>query len=257
MTEKSSNEWDLSDDESETEDTTNQQQGRFFPRLECSHAAQSMYGELLVLESDSEPEETTVRVSRPYGSCKGGSKLSALVTTSPQKGILKDKKSVAMTLSKEEQKKRVRFSLEGKSPIDTNDHSDLSSNEDDTAVEMEAGDSDEDEFAETDDLGEIKKIVGVYVTITDALIINASDMEDSDDLSEQSDDGYIETESSSEDSEEEMEGESEDEATTPLLAAASANDGASHTYVPPHLRDGRTSKNQERLRKTVQGLINR
>ena len=94
--------------------------------------------------------------------------------------------------------------------------------------------------------------MGVYVTITDAL--NASDMEDSDDLSEQSDDGYMETESSSE---EEMEGESEDEATTPLLAAASANDGASHTYVPPHLRDGRTSKNQEKLRKTVRGLINR
>ena len=90
------------------------------------------------------------------------------------------------------------------------------------------------------------------MSLTDAL--NASDMEDSDDLSEQSDDGYMETESSSE---EEMEGESEDEATTPLFAAASANDGASHTYVPPHLRDGRTSKNQEKLRKTVQGLINR
>ena len=139
----------------------------FFSPLECSHAAQSMYGELLVLESDSEPEETTVRVSRPYGSCKGDSKSSALATAPPQKGILKDKKSAAMTLSKEEQKKRVRFSLEGKSPVDTNDPSDSSSNEDDTAVEMEAGDSDEDEIVETDDLGEIKRltlIVGVNVT---------------------------------------------------------------------------------------------
>ena len=56
-----------------------------------------------------------------------------------------------------------------------------------------------------------------------------------------------------------MEGESEEGegTTTPLLAAGSANDGASHTYVPPHLREGRTSQNQERLRKTVQGLINR
>lgn len=89
-------------------------------------------------------------------------------------------------------------------------------------------------------------------TLIDAL--DAIDMDDSDDLSEQSDDGYIETESSGE---EEMEGESEGGDTTPLLAAASANDGASHTYVPPHLRDGKTSKNQERLRKTVQGLVNR
>lgn len=93
-----------------------------------------------------------------------------------------------------------------------------------------------------------------------SIVTDALDVEDSIDSSEQSDDGYIETDSSSE---EEMEGESEeDEAegtTTPLLAAASANDGASHTYtyVPPHLRDGRTSQNQERLRKTVQGLINR
>lgn len=78
-------------------------------------------------------------------------------------------------------------------------------------------------------------------------------MEDSDDLSEQSDDGYIETSSSSE---EEMERESEDEGI-PDLAAASANDGAIHTYVPPHLREVKASKNQERLRKTVQGLINR
>ena len=54
-----------------------------------------------------------------------------------------------------------------------------------------------------------------------------------------------------------MEEESEDGGTTPLLAAASVNDGASHTYVPPHLREERTSKNQEKLRKTVQGMINR
>ena len=56
-----------------------------------------------------------------------------------------------------------------------------------------------------------------------------------------------------------MEGESENgEGTiTPSLAAASANDGASNMYVPPHLREGRTSQNQERLRKAVQGLINR
>lgn len=208
---------------------------------------------LCAIESDSESEETTVKVSRPRGVCRRGGVVSSesIASAAPQKGILKDKKAAAMTLTKEEQKKRVRFSLEGKSLADTSDHSDSSSDEDDAAVEMEAGNSDDDEIIETHDLGEISNS-GVYVTIIDAL--DTIDMEDSDDLSEQSDDGYIETESSTE---EEMEGESEDEGTTPMLAAASANDGASHTYVPPHLREGRTSKNQERLRKTVQGLINR
>jgi hypothetical protein len=177
--------------------------------------------------------------------------VASPAATTPQRGILKDG---AMALMKEEQKKSVRFSLEGRSPVDeTIDHTDSSSNEDDIAVEMEA---DSDKVAETDDSGEIKgsnRVLLCHSIITDAL-----DIEDSIDSSEQSDDGYIETDSSSE---EEMEGESEEGegATTPLLAAASVNDGASHThtYVPPHLRDGRTSQKQERLRKTVQGLINR
>ena len=79
-------------------------------------------------------------------------------------------------------------------------------------------------------------------------IHDAVDLEDSDDPSEQSDlgsdDGYIETESSGE----EMEMEKEVEV---------ADDCASHTYVPPHLREEKKSRNKERLRKTVQGLINR
>ena len=91
--------------------------------------------------------------------------------------------------------------------------------------------------------------------VTDAF--DTVDMEDSDDSSEQSDlgsdDGYIETDSSGE----EMEGEGEGEAESEGEAAASASDSASHTYVPPHLREEKRSKNLEKLRKTVQGLINR
>lgn len=123
---------------------------------------------LSVLESDSEPEETTVRVSRRRGGMhrKEGvvafsGKSTGSTASAPQKGILKDKKAApaAMTLTREEQKKRVRFSLEGKSPADTTDHGDSSSDEDDdaAAVEMEAEDSDDDDFIiETDDLGEIR-----------------------------------------------------------------------------------------------------
>ena len=72
------------------------------------------------------------------------------VTTTPR-GILKDG---TLTLINEEQKKRVRFSLEGRPLADTTDHTDSSSNEGDTAaVEMKAGDSDSDEIT---DSGEIK-----------------------------------------------------------------------------------------------------
>lgn len=71
------------------------------------------------------------------------------VASAPQKGILKDKKVSAVTLTKEEQKKRVRFSLEGKSLADTSDHGDSSSNEDDAVVEME------DEITDTHDPGNI------------------------------------------------------------------------------------------------------
>ena len=75
------------------------------------------------------------------------------VTTTPR-GILKDG---TLTLTIEEQKKRVRFSLEGRSLADTTDHTDSSSNEDDAAaVEMKDGDSGSDEITETDDSGEIK-----------------------------------------------------------------------------------------------------
>lgn len=86
---------------------------------------------------------------RKRGVVSGQSVASPAAT--PQRGILKDG---AMALTKEEQKKRVRFSLEGRSPADdTIDHTDSSSNEDGIAVEMEA---DSDEVAETDDSGEIK-----------------------------------------------------------------------------------------------------
>ena len=74
------------------------------------------------------------------------------VATTPR-GILKDG---TLTLINEEQKKRVRFSLEGRSLADTTNHTDSSSSEGDTAVEMKAGDSDSDEITETDDSGEIK-----------------------------------------------------------------------------------------------------
>ena len=74
------------------------------------------------------------------------------VATTPR-GILKDG---TLTLTNEEQKKRVRFSLERRSLADTTDHTDTSCNEGDTAVEMKARDSDSDEITETDDSGEIK-----------------------------------------------------------------------------------------------------
>ena len=77
-------------------------------------------------------------------------------------------------------------------------------------------------------------------------------MEDSDDSGELSDDGYIETESSGEEVEREEEGK-----VTPQAATARASDDTGHTYIPPHLRERKVSKNQERLRKSVQGLINR
>ena len=104
-------------------------------------------------ESDSEPEETTVRVSQPCSMhCQGGVVSGNSVASAPQKGILKDKKVSAVTLTKEEQKKRVRFSLEGKLPADTSDHGDSSSEEDDAVVEIE---DDEDEITDTHDPGNI------------------------------------------------------------------------------------------------------
>ena len=111
---------------------------------------------LFVSESDSEPEEASIGVSRPHhrGSVRrtGGVVSGKSAATTPR-GILKDG---TLTLTNEEQKKRVRFSLEGRSLADTTDHTDTSSNEDDIAVEMKAGDSDSDEITKTDDSGEIK-----------------------------------------------------------------------------------------------------
>ena len=83
--------------------------------------------------------------------------MSAIDT--PQKGILKDVKVAdIMRKAKEEKRKRVRFSVEGKSLAgegDTVDHSDLGSTEDGDEVDMEAGDSDQDEIVDSLDPGKL------------------------------------------------------------------------------------------------------
>ena len=103
---------------------------------------------MMIAESDSEPEEATVRVLRPRNTHRQDGVVSGgkSVTSAPQRGILKAKKPTAATtktmdkLTKEERKKRVRFSLEGKS-LTSNDVSDSSSNEEGgVVVEMESGD---------------------------------------------------------------------------------------------------------------------
>lgn len=219
---------------------------------------------MVIAESDSEPEEAAVRVSRPrnrHHQRRASSSVEKIITVSdesvtsaPQKGILKAK--VAATRlkkrSNKEEQKRVRFSLEGKTlaSVSSSDDSDTSEEENDVEMEMDLGHTGD---TEPTDLithpGDLEDIG------------NLEDMEDFSDSNEESDleseDGYIETDSSEGENEEEgIEGDAL-EGSSSAAAGCSVGDDSSHVYVPPHLREGKKSETRERLRKNVQGLVNR
>lgn len=202
-------------------------------------------------ESESEPEEAAVRISRPHHNKQRLDLSSALLNhkvTSPQKGILKDKKEAVTSQNRRNKKdrneKRVRFSMEGDLPAgeSSDENADACGLGEGTAAVMEfdddlGGGGNMKEYSDTDDFDDFE------------------DLQDSIDSNEElelgSDDGYMETESSGEEDEE---GESVDGAS---IEAVTSTTGNSSTYVPPHLRERRDSKSLEKLRKTVQGLINR
>lgn len=235
LTDKNSSEWNLSSEESDNEEVADIQQ---------------------VIESDSEPEEMAVRISRSArqdGRRKGStlSSTSSLPTkpsATPQKGILKSQKASSTSLKKATthtviNSKRVRFSLEGRSLGDVDFENDSETSE-------EIGGEEEREEAGMevdDDKCDDRERKDYPLTTSDGF----EEMEDFD-----SDDGYIDSDGSSNEEEEDEErlGEGKDS----MAAAGSPSDGSrGHTtYVPPHLRGG-DSKTRERLRKSVQGLINR
>ena len=150
------------------------------------------------------------------------------------------------------QERRVRFSIDGKSlPTLASESSDASGDFSD----HEGGTEEEMEFVIDDGDGENE----------DDLIATCGDFEDMKDSSDESDesdldedDGYIETDSSKEEDEEGGGGDGMERDSNRSIASGVDNSSeASCVYVPPHLREGKDSKVQERLRKTVQGLINR
>ena len=175
----------------------------------------------------------------------------------PQKGILKYEKekvtaSLTKTAEEDQKERRVRFSIEAKSLAgeSSDDVGDLSHHEGGMVGEMEF-DIDDDKGENEDDL----------ITTCGDL----EDMEDSNDESDESDldgnDGWIELDSN----EEEEEGGEGDGMSRYLLETSSSRTSgiatsseASCVYIPPHLREKKdSSKVRERLRKSVQGLINR
>ena len=257
LTDKNSSEWNLSSEESDIEEVVDLQQGERVGRGKedvCESEVTWCMATFLI-ESDSEPEETSVRVSRSArqegrrkdSTLSSTSSLPTKPSTTPQKGILKSQKASSTSLKKATTHaringKRVRFSLEGRSLQDVDFE-----NDSETSEEI-GGEEREEAGMEVDgDKCDDRERKDYSLTTSD----DFEEMEDFD-----SDDGYIDSDASSneEEGDEERLGEGKDS----MAAAGSPSDGSrGHTtYVPPHLRGG-DSKTRERLRKSVQGLINR
>ena len=159
----------------------------------------------------------------------------------------KEKSTASLTKTGEEDKKerRVRFSIEAKSLASesSDDGGDLSDHEGgmDGVMEFDVEDSD----------GENE----------DDLITTCGDLQDMEDSSDENDESDIDRDNETDSNEEEGEGDGMErdllETSSSKASDVAASSEASCMYVPPHLRERKDSKVRERLRKNVQGLINR
>ena len=138
----------------------------------------------------------------------------------------------------------MRFSLEGGLLESGSSEEESSSSEEEEEIEV---------MESNDGCGDVDVIEKCLNSVSCGFDDSADWSDSSDEFDTNDGDGYIETDDSEEGEEE---GEGSEEERSDESPATSTTD-VSQTYVPPHMREKKSSKNLEKLRKTIQGLINR
>ena len=210
-------------------------------------------------QSSSEPEETVTVVSRSRKAIKRSNKVDSSkqaiggdvgelqnASPVPKRGIIKTNTDLLKKVKLTPSSKCVRFSAEVNSDNDS-----LSSGE----TDQDSSSSDYQNVSKEEEMDSLNDDSDSdnYVQGDDEI-----DHFDEDGMSFENSDGYESTGSSNEsliESRDKIEEDKNASSNTQLQEVVSAT---SSKYVPPHLRtDGKSSKNLERLKKRVQGLVNR